>query len=61
MPDKFCAEIVIRSEVDPSGSGLEIALTDVAGRYQTLRLAADAIAALKEILTDFFSVERIVG
>ena len=53
MADKFCAEIVTRSEVEPSGSGLEIALSDLAGRCQTLRLGADAVAALTEILTEF--------
>ena len=53
MADKFCAEIVTRSEVDPTGTGLEIALSDVAGRCQTLRLSADVVAALAEIVSDF--------
>jgi len=53
MADKFCAEIVTRSEIDSSGPGLEIALSDLAGRCETLRLGADAITALKEILSEF--------
>jgi hypothetical protein len=51
--DKFFAEIVTRSRVAKSGSGAEISLADATGRCQTLRLSADAIAALAEILSDF--------
>jgi hypothetical protein len=52
MADVF-AEIVTRSQVDSSGSGLEIALADATGRCKTLSLSADAIAALAKILSEF--------
>jgi hypothetical protein len=48
--DKFFAQIVVRSEIQP-GSKLEIEFSDVAGHRQTLCLSADAIAALAEIVS----------
>jgi hypothetical protein len=50
--DTFCAEIVVRSEVQ-RGSRIEIEFSDGAGQRQTVSLSADAIAVLAEIVSQF--------
>jgi hypothetical protein len=52
MAETFCAELVIRSGVDPATSRLEISLCDTSGKSQTLSLAPDAVTALANILRD---------
>ena len=53
MADKFFGEMITRSNAEPTGSRLEIKLSDGAGRSQTLTLSADAVATLSEILSEY--------
>ena len=50
--DKFCAELVVRSEVQ-RGSRLEIEFSDGTGQHQTISISPDAVAALAEIISQF--------
>jgi hypothetical protein len=52
MPDKFNAELLLRSERDRANERLEIALCDASGTTRLISLSADAIAALSSLLAD---------
>jgi len=49
MAETFFADMIAKSEIDRTTSRLEIALSDAAGRVQTVSLGPDAIAALVAI------------
>src|SRR5271168_976508 len=50
MPEKFCAEILTRSEFDRTNSRLEISLCDARGECRTISLSANAVSALVSVL-----------
>jgi hypothetical protein len=50
MPEKFCAEILTRSEFDRSNARLEISLCDARGECRTISLSANALSALVSVL-----------
>ncbi len=50
MPEKFCAEILTRSEFDLTNSRLEISLCDARGECRTISLSANAVSALVSVL-----------
>ena len=52
MADTFFAEMIMNSELDRTGSRLEISLSDKTGRTQRISLGSDVIAALAAILAD---------
>lgn len=49
MAETFFADMIAKSEVNRATSRLELALSDAAGRVQTVSLGPDAIAALVAI------------
>ncbi len=52
MADTFFAEMIMNSELDRTGSRLEISLSDKTGRTRRISLGSDVIAALAAILAD---------
>ena len=58
--DKFCAELVVRSEAQ-RGSRLEIEFSDGTGQHQTISISPDAVAALAEIVGPVFDIEPAIG
>jgi hypothetical protein len=52
MADTFFAEMITNSELDRTGSRLEISLSDKVGRTQRISLGPDVIAAITAILAD---------
>lgn len=52
MADTFFAEMITNSELDRTGSRLEVSLSDKAGRTRRISLGSDVIAALAAILAD---------
>lgn len=52
MADTFFAEMITNSELDRTGSRLEVSLSDKTGRTHRISLGADVIAALATILAD---------
>lgn len=52
MADTFFAEMITSSELDRTGSRLEISLSDKTGRTRRISLGSEVIAALAAILAD---------
>ncbi len=52
MPEKFYAELLLRSERDRANERLEITLCDASGTTRTISLSSDAVTALTSLLTD---------
>ncbi len=56
MTEKFCAEILTRSEFDRSNVRLEISLCDVRGECRTISLSASVVSALASVLEEHSQV-----
>lgn len=52
MVEKFCAEILTRSEFDRTNERLEISLCDARGECRTISLSTNAVSALASVLAD---------
>ncbi|RUO99266.1 hypothetical protein [Hyphomicrobium sp.] len=52
MPEKFCAELLVRSERDRVNDRLEITICNIAGEARTISLSEEAVAGLASLLSD---------
>jgi hypothetical protein len=52
MAEKFFAEMLARSEINPASQRLELSICDVAGQSMMLSVGPDVIAALAQIMLD---------
>ncbi len=58
MTEKFCAEILTRSEFDRANERLEISLCDVRGECRTISLSANVASALASLLGEYSDVRK---
>ena len=61
MAEKFFAEMLVRSEINPASQRLELSICDVAGQSMMLSVGPDVIAALAQIMLDFGPGRGISG
>ncbi len=58
MAEKFCAEILTRSEFDRTNARLEISLCDARGECRTISLGSNAVSALASLLGEHSHVRN---